>query len=246
MANKSEFSDHIRLLEWMHLRGLDPWTIDEFMAWAEQEGLLGNGDTVRRGFVLRLANTVTEPINEDNVHYRCMTYEGEFHYLEYIELRDARKNAVEARRFALISIVIALLAIAGGSLGCAFGEIRWSDPLQREISLEESQHRYTVLVRFGDFEKASGFVEPALRDEYLANFPDFREIRFTEYDSGRVAIDSAKATATIEVRYYAYTPASPIEMTVSETQEWYRAPGFNNHWYVRSTFTGLAEILALQ
>jgi hypothetical protein len=142
--------------------------------------------------------------------------------------------------------LIALLAVAGGSLGCAFGEVRWSDPLQRAISLEDAQHRYTVLVRFGDFEKASGFVEPSLRDEYRANFPNFREIRFTEYDSDRVAIDSAKATATIEVRYYAYTPASPIEMMVTETQQWYRAPGVNNHWYVRSTFEGLEEILALQ
>ena len=46
------------------------------------------------------------------------------------------------------SILLALTLWTASSLGCAFGEVRWSDPLQREISLEDAQHRYTVLVRW--------------------------------------------------------------------------------------------------
>lgn len=149
------------------------------------------------------------------------------------------------RRFR-VPFTLALLLLLATSLGCAFGEVRWDDPLQREISLEDAQHRYTVLVRFGDFEKAVKFVEPAERDTYLAGLPNLRQLRFTEYESDRVTVDAEKSTSTIEVTYFAYTSASPIEMQVIETQEWYRHPGLGNHWYVRSTFKGLDALLALE
>jgi len=148
------------------------------------------------------------------------------------------------RQLRRIGAALLLMSFAG-TFGCAFGEVRWDDPLQREISLEDAQQRYTVLVRWSDFEKAAKFVEPEERDAYLTNFPDFRNLRFTEYESDRVTVDPSKSTSTIAVTYYAYTPASPIEMKVVETQEWYRHPGLGNHWYVRSTFSGLDAIAAL-
>lgn len=142
-----------------------------------------------------------------------------------------------------LGLVVTLLGLAAGALGCAFGEIRWDDPLQREISLEDAQHRYTVLVRWNDFEKAARFVDPEQRDAYLANFPDFRDIRFTEFESDALSIGPDLASATVEVKYYAYTATSPIETAVTETQQWYRDSGVGNHWFVRSTFAGLDTAL---
>lgn len=147
------------------------------------------------------------------------------------------------RRLRIV-LALALLAATAGSFGCAFGEVRWSDPLQREFSLEEAQHRYTVLVRWNDSEKASKFVDPEQRSDYLASFPNFREIRFTEYESDELTMDPDRQTATLDVRYFAYTPTSPIETIVTETQEWYRDAGVGNNWHVRSTFSGLDALVA--
>ena len=137
----------------------------------------------------------------------------------------------------------ALLLALTTSLGCAFGEMRWSDPLDRELSLEDAQHRYTVLMRWSHFEKAANYVHPDVRDEFIASAPAFRDLRFTEYESDPVELDEARASATIEVTYYVYTPTSPMETSVTETQEWTRESG--NNWFVKSSFSGLQEILAL-
>ena len=142
------------------------------------------------------------------------------------------------------SFVLTLSLGVASVLGCAFGEIRWTDPLQREISLEDAQHRYTVLVRWSNFEEAAKFVEPDLREDYLAGLPGFRELRFTEYESEPVRVDEERASATVDVTYYAYTPTSPIEQKVSETQEWSRQPALGNRWFVRSTFHGLEGHMA--
>ena len=142
-------------------------------------------------------------------------------------------------RFTRILIAVILLCATSSTLGCAFGEMRWTDPLQREISLEDAQHRYTVLVRFSDFEKASKFVAAEQRSDYLASFPDFRRIRFTEYETGELDFHTDRAGATVEVRYY-----SPIETVVTEMQEWSRNPGVGNYWVVKSTFSGLEPLLA--
>ena len=50
--------------------------------------------------------------------------------------------------------------------------------------------------------------------------------------------------ATLEVRYSGYTPSMPVEMIITEKQEWTRSPGVGNYWYVESTFSGLPESLA--
>jgi len=146
---------------------------------------------------------------------------------------------------ALLRASLLLLAVAALSLsGCAFGDVRLSDPLDREISLTDAQHRYTVLVRWGDIERASKYVNPEVRDEFKARQPSFRQLRFTEYESDPVEIDDDKKNATVEVVYYAYTPSSPMEVKITETQVWYRAKGVGNNWHVTPTFEGLDERMA--
>ena len=122
--------------------------------------------------------------------------------------------------------------------------MRLSDPLDREISLEDAQRRYTVLVRWSDFERAVKYVDPELRDDFMEKLPSFRELRFTEYDSEPVEMDEGRQTATVEVTYYAYSPTTPMEMEVRETQEWYRDQGVANNWHVRPTFEGIEALLA--
>lgn len=141
-------------------------------------------------------------------------------------------------------LVLAITAaIVISSVGCSFGEFHFSDPFDREYSLGEAQHRYTTLVRFGDFKRASDFVNPDDRAFFMKSMKNLDEARFTEYETGTVELDDERARATIIVTYTIYTPSIPFEFEVSETQVWTR-DGISNNWQVFSTFEGLHNLAA--
>ena len=72
----------------------------------------------------------------------------------------SNRNASSARvpRFARPVLLAVTLCVVALGLGCANGEIRLGDPFDRKLTLEEAQHRYTVLVRWSQFQKAKNFV----------------------------------------------------------------------------------------
>lgn len=142
--------------------------------------------------------------------------------------------------------VLALSAIAAvllSSSGCAFGEFRPTDPFDRQWTLDQAQHRYTVLVRFSEFHKAGKFVAEEHRDAFIARMRKLEEARFTDYESESVEMDDERHTATVRVTYTVYTPSVPYEVEVAEVQEWSRG-GIGNDWRVVSTFEGLQELVA--
>ena len=127
--------------------------------------------------------------------------------------------------------------------GCAFGEFRPGDPFDRQISLDDAQHRYTVLVRFSEFKKARRFVAQDDRNAFAKRMKSLEEARFTDYESDSVELDHEKQKATVRVTYTIYTPSRPYEVEVTEIQEWSR-DGLTNDWQLVSTFEGLTEIVA--
>lgn len=144
---------------------------------------------------------------------------------------------------APLPLLLIVFAIATSALGCAFGEFRPNDPFDREWSLEQAQHRYTTLVRFGDFDRASEFVAEDEREAFMDRMDALDEARFTDYDSDPVELDEEMQTATIEVVYTIYTPSIPFEFEVTETQVWSR-DGLTNNWRVRTLFEGLQNLAA--
>jgi hypothetical protein len=108
-----------------------------------------------------------------------------------------------------------------------------ADPLGRENSLEETQRRYTQLVRWGEIEKASAFVDEDEREALMAHGPRLESIRFTDYETGTIEYEGSDA-ATVTVSYRAYSLATALEKEISEKQEWSREPGLKNVWHVRS------------
>jgi hypothetical protein len=132
-------------------------------------------------------------------------------------------------------VFIALACIA--ALGCAS---TFSDPTGRWTSLEQAQRRYTQLVRWGEIKRASAFVEPELREEFLSYAPYFDQIRITDVDAEEVNLDT-EDSAAVDVTYHAYSFASFEEKRILETQEWTRSDGVQNTWLVRPQ---LGEIVA--
>lgn len=150
--------------------------------------------------------------------------------------------AFARRRATLLGLLVAG-AFGIGVLGCANGEIRLGDPFDRAQTLEEAQHRYTVLMRWSEFQKAKSFVPKDDRDAFLERMNELEDARFTGYESESVELDDAKQTATIKVVYTLYFPHSPYETEISEIQEWSR-DGLRNEWRVRSLFEGLPALAA--
>ncbi|MFK7897388.1 MAG: hypothetical protein AB8G23_16230 [Myxococcota bacterium] len=144
-------------------------------------------------------------------------------------------------RLPIRALLLVVLAALLGSLGCANGEFRPGDPFDREVTLSEAQHQYTIFVRWSEFQRAGTYVDPDDRDAFLERMDQLEEARFTDYESGEVELDEELETATIEVKYMVYTPSSPYELEISEIQEWSRS-GVSNKWQVKSTFEGLQQL----
>jgi hypothetical protein len=139
-------------------------------------------------------------------------------------------------------ILVLSLAIAATSVGCAFGEIRPDDVFQRQYSLEEMQKRYTDLVRWSKFDEAAGFMEEENRQIFVQAMPDFKDVRFSDYEVLPWELeDDEMRHATIEVTYTGYSMRVPIEIEIHETQTWTRT-GRGNHWTVESSFIDLEDL----
>lgn len=128
-------------------------------------------------------------------------------------------------------------------LGCANGEFRPKDPFDRGLSFNESQHRYTVLIRWAEFQKAKAFVAEEDREKFLAAMRPFKKARFTDFESEDVDLDDEKESATVSVTYTLYLPSSPYELQIVEVQKWTRE-GVGNRWHVSSHFEGLPTMAA--
>jgi len=130
-----------------------------------------------------------------------------------------------------------------GVLACAFGEIRPNDPLNRQSSLEEQHKHYTDLIRWSKFEDAATYLPAADRSEFLAQMPEFDEVRFTDWKSNTWEFTDPEVMdrAVIDVTYRGYSMRHPFEVKIHEQQEWSRE-GRANSWSVVSRFADLGRL----
>ena len=143
------------------------------------------------------------------------------------------------RRDLFSTLGLGVLLLAFSSLGCAFGEFRVHDPLQREYSLEETQKRYTDLVRFSSYGIAARFLAPDKQNAYVASMPKEKDLRFLDYTAEAVVLNEEMNEAKLRVTYTAYSPWTLVAMEIHEDQVWTRPEGVANAWTVDSTFHGL-------
>lgn len=106
-----------------------------------------------------------------------------------------------------------------------------SDPLGRKYALEETQRRYTELIRWGEFERAAGFVPSAHLPAFDTSIARFAAFRVTDYDVGRIDFDEDHTRADVTVTYHGYAERTLVERPVVEHQVWTR-DGMSNHWLV--------------
>jgi hypothetical protein len=137
-----------------------------------------------------------------------------------------------------LAMTIALAVATFAVLGCAG---TFSNPSGKKNALEESQRRYTELVRWGEIERASAFVDPEVVDAFLDQAVKIQNIRFTDFESGPPRYADGNDSASVTVVYHAYSLKTLVEKQLREKQEWYRDGGPANNWRVRPA---LHEIVA--
>ncbi len=128
-------------------------------------------------------------------------------------------------RIRIASPLVALVFITNA--GCIN---MLADPLGRRSALKEVQLKYTQAIRWGNLEKASEFVDPDLREEFLGLLDAFEKIRVTDYDIGSIQYESSDL-ATVTVTYHAYTVGTYLDRSMREKQVWRRV-GIGTQWWV--------------
>lgn len=126
-----------------------------------------------------------------------------------------------------IALTAALVWLPGGLVGC----VSPTDPLGRQDALEETQRRYTELVRWGELEKASTFVDPELQADFMALEQDYDALRITDFEISEIVYEEEGASVTVS--YEGYLMTTLIERSAREEQQWYREEGLGNVWRVR-------------
>jgi hypothetical protein len=123
--------------------------------------------------------------------------------------------------------------VVSGCAGTIFDKLRPSD------SVSDIQKRYTRLVRWNEFARASQYVDPELREGYLNDARGLRGLRFTDYEVNWLDQAADGQSATAHVRYRGYSTAKLLELPeLSETQEWY-FDLVKRRWLVRPDMAGL-------
>jgi hypothetical protein len=124
-------------------------------------------------------------------------------------------------RFRSAALIVLSSVVALGALGCA-------TLTDQGAMFQDSQRRYTRLMRFTDFDKARAFVAPDAKADFRKTTEALRDIRFTDYEIEEIETDGKIGTVT--VAYSGYRASSPTVVTLSEQQNWELA---GNTWIVR-------------
>jgi hypothetical protein len=136
-----------------------------------------------------------------------------------------------------------LLAAATLTTGCLFSHGQF-DLLGSGTAFDESQERFSRLVRWGYWEKAAEMVAPEDREHFLEAMSSLGDIKFTDWEV--VVMDVAKGfhTADVDVRLEGYRESTLIHYEGVMTQHWELKDAVRGSWMVRPDVDGLVVAFA--
>jgi hypothetical protein len=117
-----------------------------------------------------------------------------------------------------------------------------SDPWERAEALKQAQRKYSEALRWGNLEKAAKYVDPEMRNDFLALSNVFDTVRISDYDIGEVEMnEETLAQAEVDVTYHGYVLPAYIEKRVKDHQIWYRDDESGNQWRVRPELAAMLD-----
>ena len=112
----------------------------------------------------------------------------------------------------------------------AQGCVSPQDPMGHRDALKDAQKRYTDLIRWHDTDRAAEYVDPELREKFLAHAADLETLEISDYELGQIEYADDDTTAHVQVTYRGYSLTQFVERKIHVTQEWHRISG--NDWRV--------------
>jgi hypothetical protein len=134
------------------------------------------------------------------------------------------------------SFATTLLVAALACTGCS-GSF-WS-VADHDGTLEDSVRTYAKLVRWGEIERASLFVDESARADFDALAPALSRLHFTDFDIGPVTqIGEAEARLTVVYRFYDVNTL--VEHEIAMPQVWTAAG--RREWSVRPDLSAFHDV----
>ena len=138
-----------------------------------------------------------------------------------------------------------LLLVASALLpsGCLFSHGQF-DLLGTGTAFDETQERFSRLVRWGHWEMASAIVAEDQRDHFIEVMETLGDVKFTDWEIITLDVASGFDTAHVEIRIEGYRQSNLMHYEAVMVQEWERIPTIESEWVVRPDVDAVARAFA--
>jgi hypothetical protein len=133
-------------------------------------------------------------------------------------------------RNAFAALLLAASAVL--SSGCLFSHGQL-DLLGTGTAFDETQERFSRLVRWGHWEMAIPLVAEDQREHFAEVMRQLDDVKFTDWENINVEVAAGFDTARAEVRLEGYRESTLRTAEAVMVQEWERIQGLESEWVVR-------------
>jgi hypothetical protein len=139
-------------------------------------------------------------------------------------------------RNAFAALLLAASAVF--SSGCLFSHGQF-DLLGTGTAFDETQERFSRLVRWGHWEMAIPLVAEDQRDHFSEVMRELDDVKFTDWEIINVDVATGFDTARAEIRLEGYRESTLMTAEAVMVQEWERIQGIESEWVVRPDLEAL-------
>jgi hypothetical protein len=143
------------------------------------------------------------------------------------------------RAFAALLLAASTLLNAG----CLFSHGQF-DLLGTGTAFDETQVRFSRLVRWGHWEMASAMVAEDQREHFIEVMRGLQDVKFTDWEIMLLDVAKGFDTARVEIRIEGYRQSSLMHHEAVMIQEWERIPSIDSEWVVRPDMEAVARAFA--
>ena len=134
-----------------------------------------------------------------------------------------------------------LLLVASALLpsGCLFSHGQF-DLLGTGTAFDETQERFSRLVRWGHWEMAVPLVAEDQRDHFVEVMRKLDDVKFTDWEIITIDVATGFDTARAEILLEGYRESNLMRAEAVMVQEWERIPSIESEWVVRPDLDAVA------
>lgn len=142
---------------------------------------------------------------------------------------------------ALAAVLMSAVAVLSSGCLWSHGQL---DVLGTGTAFDESQLRFSRLVRWGHWEMASAMVAEDQREHFIEVMRGLGDVKFTDWEVTLLDVAKGFDTARVEIRLEGYRQSSLMHSEAVMVQEWERIPSIESQWVVRPDLDAVARAFA--